>query len=152
MLPGRHWTGAARIVTVGVRRFLCTACGATCTVLPKGLLPRHLYSLFAIVHAWWLAIRMGGGLDEPAVCARQGVDRLPAGVETHRTGRRRWSSLRRWSARIGQWWPSLAIAGASWRERVGSLLASFVAGAAEAGAVGVVRCAVHRSADPGAAM
>lgn len=153
MLPGRHWSGPAREVTVEVRRFLCTDCEGTCTVLPRGLLPRHLYALFAIVHAWWLAVPLGEGLDDLAVCARQGVDRdRPTGPEVHRTGRRRWHSLRRWSARIETWWPTVPVAGGCWRERVGSLLVSFVATAVEAGPAGVVRCGVHRSAGLGPAV
>jgi hypothetical protein len=153
VLPGRHWTEPAEVVTVEVRRYLCTICEATCTVLPRGLLPRHLYSLFAIVHAWWLAIPLGGRLDDPAVCARQGADRgLPLRQEDHRTGRRRWRSLRRWSAKIEAWWPSVPVTGGCWRERTGSLLASFVGAAVEAGPAGVVRCAVHRSAGRGAVM
>jgi hypothetical protein len=153
VLPGRHWQGPARVVTVEVRRFLCTACEGTCTVLPRGLVPRHLYALFSIAHAWWLAVPLGEGLDDPAVCARQGVDRdRTTGKESNRTGRRRWHSLRRWSAQIETWWPSVPVAGGCWRERVGSLLASLVGTAAEAGPAGVVRCAVHRSAGQGAAV
>lgn len=139
-------------MTVEVRRFLCMSCGGTCTVLPRGLLPKHLYSLFAIVHAWWLAVPIGGNLDDSRVCERQGLDPLPSSPRERRTGRRRWRSLRRWSTRIGQWWPTVPVAGTSWRGRVGSLLASFVATAVEAGVAGVVRCAVHRYAGPGAVM
>ncbi len=117
----------AQLVLVWVRRFLCTACGASVTVLPPGLLPRCVYSLFAIVTAWWLAISspFGAGLPDDAVCARQGVDRLACGRETHRTGRRRWRSLARWAGRIQQWWPSRATSGTTWRAQVTSLLIGF---------------------------
>ena len=154
VLPGRHGQKPARIVAVVVRRFICTDCGTTVTVLPRGILPRHLYSLFAIVHAWWLAgaAPIGRGLDDSAVCALQGVDRLPRAAETHRTGRRRWSSLARWATTIGQWWPTVAVAGVTWRARVGSLLVAFAAGAGEGPPAGLVRRAVRRHAGDGAAM
>jgi hypothetical protein len=154
VLPGRHWQGPARIVVVVARRFVCTECGTTITVLPRGILPRHLYSLFAIVHAWWLATAapLGCGLDDRAVCARQGVDRLPMATERHRTGRRRWSSLARWATKIGVWWPTVAVAGTTWRARVATLLIAFVAGAGEALAAGIVGRAVRRHAGDGAAM
>jgi len=139
VIPPRHWQGRARLVETQLRRFLCTLCGASVTVYPRGVLPRHAYSLFAIVFAWWCACRrpIGRGLDDPAVYALQGVDRpvrrkpdkRPESV--HRRGRRRWRSLARWAAKIGVWWPGRAVAGAIWRERATSLLAGFVGGAGE---------------------
>lgn len=150
VLPGLHWGKPARIVDVVVRRFECTACGAAPTVLPRGLLPRHLYSLFAIVHGFWLAAPapLGCGLDDEEVYAHQGVDRLTA--DRHRTGVRRWRSLARWASCAGQWWPTVAIAGTTWRGRASSLLAAF-ATAGEAPAA-VVRSAVDRHAGRGATM
>lgn len=155
VLPGRHWHGPGRVVTVGVRRFLCTACEATVTVLPRGLLPRHLYSLFAIVHAWWLgaAAPIGRGLDDEAVCALQGVDRRPGPHrQRNRTGRRRWTSLARWATQLGRWWPTVVVAGETWRARARSLLLALVAAAGEAPPAGLVRCAVRRHAGDGAAV
>jgi hypothetical protein len=151
VLPGRHWSGPAQLVLVGVRRFVCTVCGAVPTVLPRGLLPRHLYSLFAIAHALWLATAapIGRGLDDEAVYAQQGVDRLTA-TDRCRTGHRRWRSLARWTAHAAQWWPALAVAGTTWRDQAASLLAAFaVAGEAPAA---VVRSAVDRHAGRGAAV
>ena len=126
VLPGRHWGKPARIVIVAVRRFECTGCGAAPTVLPRGLLPGHLYSLFAIVHALWLAVAppLGRGLGDSKVCAHQGVDRLPSD-DRHRSGRRRWRSLARWTASAAQWWPTVAIAGTTWRSRAASLIVAF---------------------------
>jgi hypothetical protein len=140
-------------VDVAVRRFECTVCGAAPTVLPRGVLPRHLYSLFAIVHGFWLAVAgpVGAGLDDEEVYARQGVDRRPTDdAERHRTGVRRWRSLARWVARAAQWWPTVAIAGTTWRDRAASLLAAFVP-SGEAPAA-VVRSAVDRHAGRGAVM
>ena len=153
-VPPRRWIGAARLLEVPARRFRCTRCGTTCTVLPRGVLPRHLYSLFAIVFAWWLAVSppLGVGLGDDAVYARQGVDRLTVGAETHRTGRRRWRSLARWAAKLGYGWPTRAVAGSTWRARVASLLASFVAEAGEVTAAAVISCAVRGHVGSGVAM
>jgi hypothetical protein len=150
VLPGRHWAKPARIVVVAVRRFECTGCGAAPTVLPRGLLPRHLYSLFAIVHALWLAVAppIGQGRDDEEVYAHQGVDRLAA--DRHRTGVRRWRSLARWTMSADRWWPTLAVAGETWRDRATSLIAAFVS-AGEAPAA-VARSAVDRHAGRGAVM
>lgn len=143
MLPPPHWQGVARLVTVPLRRFRCTRCGATITIHPKGLLPRLAYSLFAIVFAWWSACKppIGQGRDDPAVYALQGVDRVTPGPERDsrlraRSGVRRWRSLARWAAKIGEWWPGRAVAGTTWRERVASLLTGF---AAEAGGADIGR-------------
>lgn len=150
VLPGAHWSKPGRIVFVVVRRFMCTACGTTLTVLPRGILPRGLYSLFAVVHALWLAVPrpVGRGLGDEAVYAHQGVDRLAQ--EAGRAGARRWRSLARWTTSARQWWPSVALVGAIWRDRAASLIAAFVA-AGEAPAA-VVRSAVDRHAGHGAAM
>ena len=138
----------------GVRRFWCKPCGAVVNVYPSGFLPRHLYSLYAIVTAWWLAARppVGEGLDDEEVYSRQGVDRRVEGPETHRTGKRRWRSLARWAARIEAWWPGRTVFGFTWRERVTSLLVGFSAEASEAGLAGVMARAVASHASAGAAM
>lgn len=124
VLPGQD---RARLVTVMVRRFQCTACEATCTVRPEGVLAGLAYTLLAIVNAWRLASRrpVGEGLDDAAVYAHQGVDRLSP--EGGRGGATRWRSLARWADQIGVWWPARAVAGSTWRQRVGSLLAGFIA-------------------------
>jgi hypothetical protein len=153
VIPGKHWH-RAQLVTVEVRRFRCKRCGSVVVVRPPGTLPRHLYSLFSIVSAWWqsLAPPGGEGLDDEAVNARQGVDCWPVGPEEHRTGRRRWRSLARWAAEIGAWWPGRAVAGSTWRARVASLLAGFAAEAGEAGLAGVLARAVASHAGAGAVM
>lgn len=124
VLPGEERASIARVF---VRRYRCTACGAVCSVQPPGVLPRFLYSLYAIVNAWLLGTPrpVGGGLEDAAVYARQGVDRLSP--EPHRPGAVRWRSLSRWAGHIGLWWPGRAVAGVTWRQRVGSLLAGFTA-------------------------
>ena len=154
VVPGRHWQGTARMVRIAVRRFRCKRCGATVTVYPRGVIPRHIYSLFAIVTAWWLGIGppVGAGMDDVEVYARQGVDRPVTGPERHRTGKRRWSSLARWTARISTWWPGRAVVGATWRARVSSLLAGFAAEAGYAGLAGILARAVASHAGTGAVM
>lgn len=117
----------AVIGEIAVRRYRCTACGATCTVHPACVLPRFAYTLYAIVNAWRLAMGrpVGEGLDDVAVYARQGVDRLSA--EGSRSGPVRWRSLARWAGHVGAWWPGRTVAGSTWRQRVGSLLVGFAA-------------------------
>jgi hypothetical protein len=124
VLPGEEH---GVITEIAVRRYRCTACGAVCTVHPAGVLPRFLYTLYAIVNAWRLATPrpVGSGLDDAAVYARQGVDRLS--VEGSRSGPLRWRSLSRWAGHVGAWWPGRAAAGSTWRQRVGSLLVGFAA-------------------------
>jgi len=124
VLPPAPHKHTAQLVRIWVRRFRCTACKATCTVLPPGVLPGHLYSLWAIVWAWFLAARppIGEGKDDGAVYAQQGVDRLTP--EQHHYGRPRWRSLARWATRLETWWPSRAVVGSNWRQRTISFLAS----------------------------
>lgn len=112
------------------RRFRCATCDACCAVQPDDVMPRHAYTLGAIVTAWLLALArpLGEGLDQVAVCARQGVDRrggLPD-IETGRSGCRRWRSLGRWAAQIATWWPSRPVGGSTWRDRAYALLIGFV--------------------------
>lgn len=154
VVPGKHWQGQARMVRIAVRRFRCKQCGATVTVYPRGVIPRHLYSLFAIVAAWWLGVGppLGEGLDDVEVCARQGADRPATGPEKNRTGKRRWSSLARWAAKISTWWPGRAVVGTTWRARVSSLLAGFAAEAGEAGLAGILARAAASHAGTGAVM
>lgn len=122
---------------------------------PPGLVPRHLYSLAAIVTAWLLALAapLGDGLDQAKVYDRQGVDRRPSTAveEPDHAGVRRWRSLGRWADRIGGWWPARPVGGETWRDRAGALLLGFVAG--EGGRPELRRRAVLAAqTDAGAAM
>jgi hypothetical protein len=92
---------------------------------------------------------IGRGLDDLAVYAHVGVDRLARTPEIHRTGRRRWRSLARWASKLSQWWPTTAVSGTTWRDRVAALLIGFVAHAGEAERA-VVEAAVARHAGRGA--
>lgn len=136
------------------RRFLCRGCDTCCAVGPPDVLPRHLYSLDAILTAWLLALvgPLGDGLDQLAVYARQGVDRggSTPDAEGRRSGVRRWRSLARWAARIPTWWPSRPVVGRTWRDIAGQLLIGFVAGGS--GRDGLRARAVAAHASTGAAM
>jgi transposase len=123
VLPGPT---KALFLAVWARRFRCTACRGTTTVLPPGVVHRHLYSLYAILTAWWLASArpVGEGLDDAEVYARQGVDRGLA-VEAHHYGRPRWRSLPRWARRSSAWWPARVVSAATWRSRVHALVAGW---------------------------
>ncbi|MGH6690384.1 MAG: hypothetical protein ACREF4_06875 [Gammaproteobacteria bacterium] len=139
--------GSATLGVVWTRRYRCRGCGVCCSVSASGVLPRFQYSLDAIVTAWLLviAVPLGEGLDQLAVYARQGVDRV-AGVpsaEARRSGRRRWRSLSRWASRIEAWWPGQAVGAGAWRERAHALLVGFVAGGGGRAALRARAVAVH---------
>lgn len=76
------------------------------TVLPMGVMPRYLYSAFAIVIAFTLvaAPPVGRGLTDALAYKRQGMNRLR---RWHRGVDWRWRSIDRWTAQIEAWWPGL---------------------------------------------
>jgi hypothetical protein len=93
-----------------VRRYECQCCGAVITVLPKGVLPRYLYSAAAIVTAFLLvaAEPVGRGLSEAEAYERQGMYRR----RCWRTlDPYRWRSLDRWLVQARHWWPGRAVVG-----------------------------------------
>lgn len=107
------------------RRFLCRACRRSCVVLPEGVLQGHLYSLAALVAAWWaLSATMTAGEPRAAVCAPVGADREEGAVGPAR----RWRSPYRWSRLISHLWPSRPQLG-GWRAQVEGLLISTVGAA-----------------------
>jgi hypothetical protein len=149
VLPGPK---KAVIVPTWVRRFLCVACRATCSVSPPEVLPRHLYTLPAIILAWFHAVDepLGDGLDDPAVYALVGVDRRVTTQETGHAGKRRWRSLRRWVGSAVRWWPTRPLAGTTWRQRAACLLVGFLPG--NGGRDGAIRRALSAHAAGGTAM
>lgn len=140
------------LTTVWVRRFLCQRCEETCSVSPPGVLARHLYTLSAILLAWFLAADrpVGDGLDDEAVYALVGVDRRAEGQEPGHAGRRRWRSLRRWMRSATRWWPTRPLLGSSWRQCAGSLLIGFIPGDGERD--GAIRRALSAHVAGGTAM
>lgn len=96
--------GRGAIDTCWSRRYRCARCGQTCTVLPVGVIPRHLYSAFAIVVAFILiaAEPVGHDLTDALAYKRQGLFDVRAvrqGVDW------RWVSVGRWRRSITAWWP-----------------------------------------------
>ncbi len=98
--------GRPGLVECWCRRYRCTECGAAQTVLPVGVIPRYLYSAFAVVVAFTLiaAPAVGHGLTDALAYKRQGMNRVR---RWHRGVDWRWSSLGRWAAQIRTWWPDL---------------------------------------------
>ena len=138
VVPGDRPT----LAPMWVRRFLCRRCDRTCSVSPPGCLPRHLYTLAAILTAWFLAADrpVGDGLDDETVYALLGVDPRADGPEPFRSGGRRWRSLSRWLRSAATWWPTRPLTGSTWRQQVASLRVGFIPG--EGGREGATRRAV----------
>ena len=94
---------AAHLVECWQRRYRCTDCGAVSVVLPRGVLPRFLHSVAAIVLAVLLVAQppLGDGLADAQAYARQG---LFARLSTYAEEPYRWRSLDRWAAHAPHWW------------------------------------------------
>lgn len=91
-------------------------------MLPAGVMPRYLYSIFAIVMAMLLVAPrpLGDGLDAAEAYDRQGMNRIRG---WNKPWPYRWRSLDRWASHLAEWWPGLPdhIDGvvAGWRRRAG---------------------------------
>ncbi len=132
--------GLAEVGECWVRRYRCTECRAVRSVLPRGVLPRYLYSAWAIVSAFFLVAErpVGDGLRDVEAYERQGMYRR---VRRGSTCPFRWRSIGRWAGLIPQWWPERAALhpqelllgfierarGSSRQEALGSAIASHVA-------------------------
>lgn len=115
----------SEIVECWARRYRCTACHAVAVVLPRGVVPRYLYSTAAIVMALFLVEEapVGDGHTDADAYARQGMYRRTSWSEASPY---RWRSLDRWSWMAARWWPNQATDGVtallvSWLERSGGL-------------------------------
>jgi hypothetical protein len=138
-----------RLVRTWQRRYECQQCGAVVGICAEGVLQGFVYTLMAILSAWLACVRppMGDGLDDKAVYAVHGVDRLSA----DRHGRKpRWFSLERWADIATTWWPTRAVPEGPWRERIEALLAGFLAGGG--GRDGTIARAVAAHTTAGSAM
>ena len=95
-------TGPPQIITLRLRRYKCTQCGAMIVVGPRGLLAGRLYSAAAIA----LALASWALLAQPATEVRRRVSPWCVVGATAAAG---WASLRRWTRalRRGKLWPSL---------------------------------------------
>lgn len=76
-------------------------------VLPRGVMPRYLYTAGAIVMAFFLtaAPPIGDGLSDERAYAQQGMYRVTSWTAAEPY---RWRSVDRWSANTSRWWPTLA--------------------------------------------
>lgn len=133
-----------RRVRCWTRRYRCTGCKRSCTVLPKGVLPGCVYSIAAIALCWWTRFAPSGALDsEVPVCAPAGADRPIAASPPAR-----WRSPYRWFARIDKLWPAVVSGGGSWRTWLKGLMLSFAIGARSFGPEAIVRWALAMYAAP----
>jgi hypothetical protein len=99
------------------RRYRCVLCHKIQVVLPEGVLPRFLYSIPAILVAWFLVTDgpIGGGCSQAEAYDRQGLFRdVRPLAELEPTYR--WVSLGRWARQAESWWTG-------WTGRVTSWLA-----------------------------
>lgn len=76
-------------------------------MLPVGVMPRFLYSAFAIVIAFVLVAEkpVGDGLDHADAYDRQGMN--PRRDWNIGSVAYRWRSIDRWRRHLGAWWPGL---------------------------------------------
>jgi len=145
--PEQQWERfGERLGECWERRYRCTACRAITVVLPQGVLPRYLYSVPAIVVAWFLVAGqpVGRGMTQAEAYDRQGMLRqeLPrAFLEPDY----RWRSLGRWARLASGWWTG-------WTGQISSLLTLFLEHAGRLGLVGAAEAAVRSHAGWGCRM
>ena len=137
--------GYAEVGECWVRRFRCTKCKAVPSVLPRGVLPRYLYSALAIVSSFFMVAKhpVGDGLNQGEAYKRQGMYRR---VRRLSVGSFRWRSIGRWVGLIPRWWPDQASF------TLESLLVSFVERAGDVGRQEALGCAIASHVAWGAAM
>ena len=168
------WTGVPpgeRCLSCWQRRYRCTACGHVMIVMPPGVMPRYLYSVAAIVLAWFLvtARPVGDHKSDAQAYQLQGIyGALPrykeeskpkegseAGKQRERQEqpkadkqhqykeeRYRWRSLKRWLRAAPAWWPDWTGYDLS------TLLAMFLQRAGGRGRQAAVAAAVAAHAQP----
>lgn len=85
--------------------------------MPRGVLPRFLYSVAAIVFALFLVVTppVGDGHSHAEAYAQQGMF---AQLAAYAEEPYRWRSLGRWSAHAAQWW-------SGWTGQIDALLVLF---------------------------
>lgn len=106
------WEAVPVALEVGVRRYVCTTCRATCTVVPREVLHRRLYAAPAIA----LALALFGLLSRSAAGVRRAVSPWR---HVGAAGALRWDALRAWTraVRVGGLWPGLPACPADWTRR-----------------------------------
>jgi hypothetical protein len=119
----------AWVVAVG-RRFWCPICGTNARVAHAGLRRGAQYGaaiIAALLHVV-AAAPLGQGRDEAHAHQLVHGLLLPPS-ERARSGRPRWSSLRRWCRDLARIWPSLVLPAVDTRTQLRALLAAFGLGA-----------------------
>lgn len=122
--------GLPELVGLFLRRYQCLPCGAVIVVVPRGLVPRRLYSASAIA----LALALWSIAEQTPAAVRHQVSPLAIVGATAAAG---WASLRRWSRgiRAGRLFPMVRAlpAEATLRQvaaRAATTLAAFAPGSA----------------------
>jgi hypothetical protein len=111
------------------RRYWCPTCGTTVRVAHRGLRRGATYGaaiIAALLHVVGI-VPFGQGRDD--TYAHDLVTGLPLPAsERVRSGRPRWSSLRRWRRGLDGLWPTVALPHADAATRLVALLVAFGAG------------------------
>jgi len=87
--------GTPVTLVIEVRRYRCRGCSAVVTVVPRGVVPRRLFSAPAIAMALW---RLGSLGESPAL-VRSAISPWTAVGSTAATG---WAQLRRWGRAVAR--------------------------------------------------
>ena len=147
LVPAVFGSGAPvlRITECWGRRYRCVLCQAVQPVLPRGVMSRYLYSIPAIVVAFFLVVvaPVGHGLTHAEAYARQGMYDVTAWRDG---GPYRWRSIDRWSAAATRWWSSPSVGD------LPSLLVDFMQRGLGGGLVQAVEAAVTSHVCCGGAM
>ena len=127
------------------RRYRCLDCGKSVLVLPKGVIPGHLYSISAIVLIWiQLYIVLGGAGRQ--LCGPAGMEL----VSDKASGR--WRSPYRWGRVIPHSWKCVVHETQRWTNRVTGLLTDLASAARSWRPVDLLRMAVSGHSMSGLAM
>lgn len=144
--------GGLRIVTVVAvgRRFWCPSCHAHHRVAHPGLERGMTYAVAAVVALLRAVVGppIGGGMTE-AEAFRLARGRDLSVSERARSGRPRWSSLRRWAAHLDVLFPAVPSWPGAWRARAEALVVGLGPGAE---LVGLLEAAIHAHRRGGLAM
>lgn len=91
LVPGQE----PKLVVIAVRRYRCQPCGATTTVVPRGTLPRRLFSAAAM----GLALCLLGLLRLSATQVREQISPWRCIGAAAAAG---WAQLHRWTDAVGE--------------------------------------------------
>jgi hypothetical protein len=134
------------IVECWERRYRCILCRKVDVVLPEGVLPRFLYSIPAILMAWFFVADtpIGEGCSQAEAYDRQGLFCNVRPLAELEPGYQ-WVSLRRWARLAESWW-------SGWTGRVSSWLTLLVERTGDQGLEAAVQAGVSSHVRWGRAM